>query len=443
MKPKNFYNSECETFDPDVLILIDHIAREIETALTLKYELEKENLTCEIITSKFNFNRIPVLYTASWVVTPWLYTDREGRVLHLMRDRFGKPSKILNLHAEQVASENSKNFLIPESSALYCHHLSWSSEFTKILVDAGVESTAILEYGNPKLDIYRKKIDDNLKLKLSEKFNLDINKSWVIIVGNAFHLFNDVEKMRFEENGVDIKIMGEIGKRNTLKLFEIMPEILSQLKNVEVIYRPHPCFASRDLVFMPLLNLVKKYDNFHVLYEGSISSWINAASRVVSFHSTAYLEAISAKKIYGRLFLEPVDNSIDVEDLINWPISLKSKEDILCFIRDEAFAANDYKRRINKLEKKYYIHSDFQVSERIRDFIRNNEVSINYYQPKFMWRFKNLFKFYCKFLANIIFDKSSLLRHWALISSDYRINNLVYMSGVDAFNREKINDYKK
>ena len=77
---QKFYKKQVKTFSPDVLILIDHIAREMEFAIILKDLIEEAGLSVEVVTTKFNIYRLPVIFKTDYVVTPWVYTNREANI---------------------------------------------------------------------------------------------------------------------------------------------------------------------------------------------------------------------------------------------------------------------------------------------------------------------------------------------------------------------------
>jgi len=424
---KKFYRNECDTYSPDVLILVDHIGREMEFAKSLLSALRLQDISVEIITTKFNLYRIPYLYRAYVVVTPWVYTDREAEIFYSVKNPKGNGTAlVVNLHCEQIAGDASDAFLLPRGKAIDCYHISWSKLFSDKLMACGVKSSKILEYGNPKLDEYKKPSSDN-----KEKV--------VLIAGNAFHLLTDSERSRFASNGVNISGIGDSGKKNYEELILVLDDIVSHYKDFIFVYRPHPSFMARELKNSHLKNLTEKYNNFKIDLNKSISHYMIKSVLVLSFHSTSYLEAVASNTPFAVIRFEDVHPSDELHDLIDWPYIIRHKSDLIKLmnlgldLKDDLLKEEKYK----SIRDKYFICGE-SVTDRMSTFVEYMVKKIDSrskYTSPLKVKFVHNVLFIIKLLTNLMSFRFPGVRRMMLSFGDYRIQNLVYMWGNDSFDK--------
>lgn len=424
---KAFYKNECDRFDTDVLILIDHINREMQFAALLTQQLNRRGLKTEVVTTKYNLYRIPIIYRAFILITPWVYTNREADILYKIRrpDNKGNAT-IINLHCEQIAGQASDKFLLPRDRATECQHISWSTPFTKKLISAKVAKEDILELGNPKLDHYR-------------DFNKCASPKTVLIVGNAFHLLTQEEKARFKTNGINIEGIGKSGLKNYEELTSNLPSILDSNPDLQFIYRPHPSFATRDIKNRTLLKLAENHANFRMEHTGAISDAMSNALLLISFHSTSYLESAMLDIPFAILRFSNVHASDDIQDLANWPLVIDSRESFQEVLNKSKNNTTSLRGKYSQLREKYYMNSKTSVSQRLSDHIirsLENNPSTAFQNNKSSFTIRNYLLFCFKLATNILSVKSKTARNLLLSSEDYRIQNLAYMWGDDAFDKQ-------
>lgn len=423
-----FYKNECNSYEPDVLILIDHINREMQFASILKDRLTKVGIKTEIITTKFNLHRIPILYKSNIIITPWIYTNRESELFcSIYKPNSKQNALVINLHCEQIAGEASSRFLLPKGNAIKCKHISWSTSFTRKLKKVGVSEIDILEFGNPKLDYYR-------------KFQKNKNCKNVLIVGNAFHLLTREEEQRFRSNGINIEGIGRSGRLNYEKLVNLLPQILLDYPRLNFVYRPHPSFANRDCINPDLVTLARKYSNFRIEHKGAISEAMSQAAVMLSFHSTSYLESAMTGIPYATIRFEPIPESDNLEDLDDWPVSISNLADFKQTLDDAL--DNSLNPRLEEryalLRNKYYMNSDLSVAESVAELatkaleMNQSGHGVNLPLSKKL-RFAALFS--VKLAINYLSTRSNSIRRWLISHKDYRIQNLAYMWGDDAFDK--------
>jgi len=261
----------------------------------------------------------------------------------------------------------------------------------------------------------------------------------VLIVGNSFHLLSDDEKMRFSANGINIGGIGVCGIKNYYSLLNSIEPIVSNNQEINFIYRPHPSFIERELNNEDLKKLVENNKNFSLDKSGAISTSILNSSLIFSFHSTSYLEAVACDKPFVIIRFHGVPVSDELPDLIDWPLVINAKEDIERYVEmiSRGIFVDDYKSKYDRIKETYFIN-DGLVSKKLLGFISKFMVDgayISYKLPVHI-ALKHRLLFIVKYFTNFLSLRSGLVRRVILASKDYRIQNLAYMWGLDAFDKD-------
>ena len=270
------YKNEFYLKNPDVLILIEHIVRELEVACLLKVALEKKGLNVRIDTVNFNKERLPLIYKPKIVILPWLYNDIEMDVFRFFKDENSMSSYIINMHHEPITNKDSEEFIIPKGAAKDVYHLCWGREFKNLLKNNGCKEETLLEFGSPRQDFYFGELQgiSRCRKSLSEDFSLDLDKRWFLFVANSFHLHTDKQKEYYASIGVDVYGIGKVGAENTYHFFDYVDNYLSNNMDVEFIYRPHPSGVMLEENIKQHKILQEKHKNYHVIFDGAIRDWI-------------------------------------------------------------------------------------------------------------------------------------------------------------------------
>lgn len=278
----------------DVLILIEHRARELESAVLLKYFFEKKGYNVIIDSIKFHKESIVLKYKPKIAIVPWGYSNKE---MNLFRNFNRKNSTILfNMHHEQLSNEGSQAFIIPRDEAKKTLHLSWGDDYTNKLLDAQCNSKSIVQVGNPRLDFYKGKLKNisSNREELAKEFNIDQNKKWLLFIANAFHLWTPEQINENISKGVDVKEQIECSIHNRKEFLEYVRKYLDENDDVIFIYRPHPSFVYLENQDLEIKDMLNKYQNFRCISEKSIRDWIVNVDTTLSFHSTAVIECAAA-----------------------------------------------------------------------------------------------------------------------------------------------------
>ncbi len=283
----------------DFLILYEHIVREYESITLLKRELERRGYTAEIrqlLDRKklkyFTYKKPKVLVASA------MYDDKTMN--SFVYNNVGVCNKVVNLHWEQVLSEEQENspFFNCGQSASYAMHTCWGTQARDRIVKYGVpiENTAIT--GPVQMDFLRDQFDGYYKTKdaLCREFGLDKNKKLALYISSfstAYMTDQEVEELnKLAGVGFDqFKVTSRKSMNTTLDWVDKYLQT-EEGKNVEFIYRRHPSEWNS-----PILNeMAAKHKNFHLITTYSVKQWIKASDVIFSWMSTSIAEIYFAKK---------------------------------------------------------------------------------------------------------------------------------------------------
>ncbi len=300
----------------DFLICYEHINREIENDALIKHELEKKGYSCKII--KYDG---PGIYLhsktqnrAKVVVTPWLrYNENVYHFLKLS----SKPHKLVNLQWEQVyAQAGINNGLVSTTGeSLKAYHLCWGNHSRQRLIEAGVEPENAIVTGAVQMDYGFPQFAKYFRTKefMAEKFNLDLNKRWILYISSfGFANYNkedlDALKSRFGQYIYDLANLHETSQSDMLRWIE---RLLSEY-DCEFIYRPHP---SEKNLCLNLERMERECRGFHIISEYSVKQWSSICEKVNLWISTSNAELLSMGVDYGIIRPDPVPAEFEVESM--------------------------------------------------------------------------------------------------------------------------------
>ena len=309
----------------DVLILYEHINRELESALFLQKCLEKRGYTAHVAHVGWDEGPAKIKYQTRLIVTPWCYDGKDIQTVCNYRSCASSGKlKLLNIHCEQITSDDAMQFLLPSGEAKEIYHVAWGDFFKEQLMSVGVKEERICVAGSSRLDFFRKECSaiSKSRAELAEEFSLDESRKWVLLVGNFSAAFCSDETIEnLERRGYsNIRAQVDIAKRTYPNVLDWYDAILAQFSQsgLEFIYRPHPS----ELISDQLKSLEEKYENFRVIRDYSIRDWFVTCDVAFSWNSTSAVEAASAEiPIYA---LRP----IPIPENLAFPI-LESVEQIL------------------------------------------------------------------------------------------------------------------
>lgn len=433
---QKFYSrSWNKNTDCDVLILVEHTVRELESAVVIAESLKKKGKSVAIDSPKWNMNRLPLLYRPKCVLVPWVYSSKEMKVWKHFRNSEGNRSVIINLHHEQITGANSSDFVLPNSESADVYHLCWGTDYYNSIKDH-VSSSSRLLFGSPRLELVKK-----ARFKSSEhlidEYGLGQYRR-ILYLSNSFHLQKAKEVNYFETRGVSLKEISKSGKANTNAALKSFNLLLEKERDVQVIYRPHPSMIDRELDFKPLNELAEKYpDRFRIIGNYSVHHWISLADSVITFHSTCFAEAYLLKKPFAlfRFHEMPPNDEPKIFELVP---KLTNQDELENFLRSPKYVTIDG-------FQKFYVNSEVDSINLLTDFVSksvNGEILPIHNSPRMGEFLINSFVCLAKFILNVM-GEVPIVRGFFLKHPDYRINNLAWMSGSDAYKEEDIEIYKE
>lgn len=423
----------------EVLILIEHVARELESAVLVKYFMEKKGYSVIIDSIKFHKESKVLKYNPDIVIVPWAYSNKE---VDLFRSflRENKKVIILNMHHEQLSNEGSDSFIIPQEDAKEILHLSWGSNFSEKLLQNGCDEKTIIQVGNPRLDFYKNKLIKISKSKSELAINngLDETKKWILFIANSFHLLTPNQIKINLDKGVDIEDQIEASIKNREEFLKYVDKYLSENDDVEFIYRPHPSFAHIDENREEIVSLEKKYKNFKCISKNSIRDWIINSELSISFHSTSVIECcISGNEFYLMRKFYLKENK-DYKFFRDYEYTIKNYNDFKLAIEGNTmFNYNKFKNDIkDDIDLNIDIFSAKLIAEKLDYMYSNLEKYYTHINFKHNTHIKVILYSLIKKLIYKL-SKFKAIENYMINKNDIRLYNLLY-KGNDYFELKDI-----
>lgn len=421
----------------DVLIIVEHKAREFESACLLKVAFEKKGMTVAIDSIFPNKEALPFKYSAKIIVVPWAYNDRD--MSYLESFFYKSPNAmIINLHHEQYSGRDEDTACLPVGRAKNVLHVSWGTKFTEALLRCGCDEEDIVTAGNIRLDFYK----SNLmrlsvpKRDLARKFQIDEKKRWILFIANGYHLMDDatIERVsRIDSNVLAKKAISDSCREDFLSMVARYLELHSDLV---FIYRPHPVFADKDKHSADLNSLCRVYpDTFKVVPDLPIRDWLLASEVCISFHSTSVVECCFANIPYYLFRTKQFPVEFDYAFLSGYEYTITNFDDFKCALSSPSIYDN---AAISKRLSSYYSSTDRFTFEQIVSFVLSK--SARGKSDAYLRR--DLFRVYLKGRIKAlikILSRFSLIRKNMIKSSDARWFRLLGI-GEDAFTQKDVAD---
>ena len=271
-----------------VIIFYEHKARELESIVLLKEELEKKGIKVVLYSYLFEYYesiRYMKNHPADLIVIPWLYVYRSYELL-MPFVRINPRCVFINLHHEQISSEAIYSSLMPrhELARNNVYHFSWSEDFKNHLIQYGVREDMIFVDGIGRLDtLFLNKDKMNYKDKFAEEFGLNKEKKWVLYCETRDWVWDNKNYDDFLNRTYGEELAKEYrdDQQNSIDMtFNDFNNLKDDFfEEFELIYRPHP-----GIGYTPDIN-----KNIRIISKYSIYDWFTCISaNVVSYSTAAY-----------------------------------------------------------------------------------------------------------------------------------------------------------
>lgn len=288
----------------DVVFFIEHVARELDIACSIKALLEvKHAVKVEIVPypSAEQFLQ-SVNCSPEVVVLPFAITAKNELVGQVLSN--WPNSRYINLSMEQLLGNTQKDYKAPkdEFARNYVLHSAWGEFFADYLIDCGVVEENVVINGNPTLSLYQvpyKKFYLSSKEKMGKRFSLDPDKRWLFIPENyGWAFFSDrflMDRVRRGFSKEDAFAYRKFANQS-LQVASGWWNQAALRDDVEVIIRPRPAIPRKEFLekvrsFVDVIN-----PHLHFIKANTVREWILASDVVMSSYSTTLVEAAVAEK---------------------------------------------------------------------------------------------------------------------------------------------------
>ena len=280
----------------DILVYTEVDNRELDAACLIKCEMERRGYKVAIE----RYNRIcesgnMFIYKPKVLILPWLYNSEF--LYNFINSNNNGRLIVVNMQSEQILSENfiKNNYHMPKDICKQYLHLAWGKTTRERFLTNDIDEKNIWTIGNLNMDFNSPKFIKvyDTKEKLSNKYGLDSKKKWCLFISSFTHpSMSEEERSNYIKRFPFLKEFVDISVRSQQILSEWFEKFVVKHKEVEFIYRPHPV----ELNNMLLLDLAKKYDNFHVISQLSVRQWIHVCEKNMTWFSTSIADVYFQKK---------------------------------------------------------------------------------------------------------------------------------------------------
>ncbi len=410
----------------DVLIIYEHKNRELESAVRLAVLLEKKGITSDIKQCGWNEAIAEFQISPKILVVPWCYDTKDLNKWLNYRGQLNKNRiQILNLHCEQVVFNDAIDFYLPKGKSKNIHHISWGPNYTKLLSQNNINDKLIHETGSIRLDFFKKQYCETRE-KLAEKYKLDYKKKWILLVGNFSQMSLTEERIKDLTNrgigGIkEGKETATISFEKICTWYENLLEDKDIRKNIEFIYRPHPSEENNNI----LIELEKKYSNFHYISENAIRDWYVNSQLALVWTSTSSVEAYCAGIPVKALRPVSIPENIKI-DLVEKLDKIKTIDEFKKIVYDLMENKNivtniEFIKEIEKYYGKINRDAGKETVELINNLLNDFDGSVLCHKIKSFKSVIKVFNFYIKFLA-VKFSIANRIKKWEFMNRD-RVNS--------------------
>jgi hypothetical protein len=323
----------------DVVILIEHVARELDVACAVKHLLESHHdLSVEVLS---------VQTAAPWAVrnldpriavVPFCMRVNEAYTKDFLRRWPGV--LILNLAWEQLIYKAFVDGKLPSDpfSREYAFHHVWSDMRAEQLVELGVPRDHVFVNGQPAYGLYLEPYRNRFPTReeLAERHGLDPELRWVLFPENYGWGF--YPPMRIDSllaQGLERERIDRLVAfcRDSLAVVLRWCARLAREGGVEMIVRPRPATLVSDFRDALVAAVGEPPAHLHLLKEGSAREWILAADTVFSSYSTTLIESAVAGKRPFMVAPIPMIDDLQLDWYRHVP-AIKDEDAFLAAARD-------------------------------------------------------------------------------------------------------------
>ncbi len=286
----------------DVLIFVEHIDRELDSAIRVLEVLNKEyKLSVGIASIEFDLFYTWKNFNPKVICLPYCKSS-ENLIVRIFKRKLGNNVVFINMQYEQILSRYSKLTKRPRDdfAKKELFHFTWGEYFKNYLIDNGVTHEHIYITGKPEIEILLKEINTSKSLtksKLGDKFGLSTSKRWLFLPLNDGIVFEELkqieESIKKGSRGQESLILKEYITESVYVLLDWLMNCDNCLttSNIEIILRPHPSVSSNQ--YNELIK--KRYGHMpihiNVIKEFTAKEWVVSSDICITNYSSVALDS--------------------------------------------------------------------------------------------------------------------------------------------------------
>ncbi len=286
----------------DVVIFVEHIARELDIAAAVVVHLEcTHGVRAEVVSTKFDLlESVSRIGKAKVAAFPWFYEDDDGPIRRVREHWPGVG--LVNLAYEQVLQNINQAVKTPHGdlARTVVRHFAWGEFYKELLVRYGVDPKLVTVVGNPSYGLYRPPYREFFPSReaLAAKHGLDPNKRWLLVAENygaAFYADDHLKVMVARGASRDESYaFRDFASASLAKMAEWLQDACRD--DLEIILRPRPYTPLERLKKRVIEAIGELPPGLRMIQDGSVREWVLAADAVCSSYSTTLIESAVAGK---------------------------------------------------------------------------------------------------------------------------------------------------
>lgn len=301
----------------DILLLYEHVARELDVACAIKYLVESRyGLQMEIVQQPFEVPFALREFRPRMVALPFCYADSTRHYPFIFD---WKDAIYFNMAWEELfyAGNREAKRVQGEFESKHVMHHAWGDFFVKTLLEWHVPRDQIFLNGQPAYRLYdepyRAYFDSRADLAIRHR--LDPSKKWVFFPENYNWAFYPEWRLDdLEKEGLERGQMTEMARFCRDSFGEVIRWCgsVAQSPEIELIIRPRPTTPIDEFRASVESLLPSVPSRMHLIKDETVREWILASDIVFSSYSTSLIEAAVANKTVFMVEPFPIPGSLYV-----------------------------------------------------------------------------------------------------------------------------------
>ncbi len=304
----------------DILILYEHVDRELDVACAVKCLLEaRYGLRVKIIqhpVGQLNADAQMLWLKPKLVVLPHCYRS----AVHAPYVLDWPEAIYFNLMWEQIFYQGNSTAKVPHGKFALEHviHHAWGDFSAAYLRAAGAPQSHIFVNGHPAYMLYNEPYRRFYitRSELARRCGLDPERRWVFFPENynwAFYSAEVIENyIRLGQPAAEVYAMRDFSRASFAEVIRWCCAAAAG-GEIELIIRPRPATQSDEFKSAVSAVMATLPGNMRIIKDETVREWILASDVVVSSHSTSLIEAAVAGKPSYMLLPSPMPPALQLE----------------------------------------------------------------------------------------------------------------------------------